>query len=48
MHFGLLSQRGLDHAPREILKLFAACGFDHTSWPDSSHLVARKSAPAAA
>lgn len=41
MHFGLLKQRGLPHAPSEIESILASSGFS-LAWPDASHIIARR------
>lgn len=41
MHFGLLKQRGLPHAPSEIESILASSGFA-LAWPDASHIIARR------
>lgn len=38
VHFGILEERGMGHAPRQIEKLLDASGFV-LSWPDSSHVI---------
>ena len=41
MHFSVLESRGMKNAPIEIEKLLFNSGFK-ISWPDSSHLLARR------
>jgi FkbM family methyltransferase len=41
VHFGVLHQRGLDHAPKSITQLLAKAGFK-VLWPDSSHILASR------
>jgi FkbM family methyltransferase len=41
VHFRLLEERGLSGAPSEIEARLAAAGFS-VSWPDASHIVARR------
>lgn len=43
MHFGLLQERGLPMAASQIEELLLTAGFA-LSWPDASHIVARRSA----
>ena len=42
VHFGLLKERGLTHAPREIEAMLKQHGFS-LRWTDSSHLLAQRS-----
>jgi len=42
VHFGLLASRGLNSAPGEMERFLAAAGFNNMTWPDASHLCARK------
>lgn len=42
VHFRLLDERGLAHAPSEIERMLASAGFD-VAWPDASHIVATRS-----
>jgi FkbM family methyltransferase len=41
VHFGLLAERGLSHAPAQIEEALGASGFA-ISWPDASHIVAER------
>ncbi|MCP5414753.1 MAG: FkbM family methyltransferase [Chromatiaceae bacterium] len=41
VHFGLLKQRGLTKAPREIEEMLKQRGFS-LRWTDSSHLLAQR------
>ncbi|MEJ0087450.1 MAG: FkbM family methyltransferase [Pseudomonadota bacterium] len=43
VHFGLLHERGNDHAPATIVALLKNHGF-RTSWLDASHLIAHRGA----
>lgn len=45
VHFGILSDRGLPQAPAELTALLGNAGM-LTSWADSSHLIAQRSAKA--
>jgi hypothetical protein len=38
VHFGLLLERGVPHAPSRIERLLKDAGF-HVSWADASHLI---------
>ena len=42
VHFGLLANRGMANAPKEIELMLSAAGFS-CSWPDPSHLVGVRS-----
>lgn len=39
VHFGILKERGMEHAPQQIEQLLRDAGFSLT-WPDSSHVLA--------
>ncbi|HXH29519.1 MAG TPA: FkbM family methyltransferase [Bacteriovoracaceae bacterium] len=41
VHFGLLTARGMAHAPQKIESLLREAGFS-CSWPDSSHILATR------
>jgi len=43
VHFGLLNERGMKDGPRQVERILAAVGFG-CRWPDSSHIVATRSA----
>lgn len=43
VHFGILQERGMADAPKRIEHLLAQSGFS-VHWPDSSHLLATRSA----
>lgn len=42
VHFSLLTERGMENAPKQIEDLLLLHGF-HVSWPDASHIVALRS-----
>lgn len=41
VHFGLLTARGMAHAPQQIESLLREAGFS-CSWPDNSHILATR------
>lgn len=41
VHFGLLAERGMSHAPQQIERLLKQSGYS-VQWPDSSHIVAKR------
>lgn len=45
VHFGILSDRGLPHAPAELTALLGETGLA-TSWADSSHLIGERTGKA--
>jgi FkbM family methyltransferase len=43
VHFGILKERGVPHAPQQIEDMLCRDGFS-VSWPDSSHILAVRNA----